>query len=96
MAPTDNTKVSNIISFLNQGKSDGLNSIPIKILKLLNKDISGQLAILFKQSFSSLVFPSILKTTKILPIFYKKGSKLQCLHYNQFLCYLTWTNPGNT
>ena len=39
MMPTDNTEVSNIISFSNQGKSDGPNSIPIKILKLLNKDI---------------------------------------------------------
>ena len=59
---------------------DGPNSIPIKILKLLNKDISDQLAILFNQSFSSGIFPSILKTSKIIPI-YKKGSKLECSNY---------------
>ena len=53
---------------------------PIKILKLLNKDISDQLAILFNQSFSSGIFPSILKTSKIIPI-YKKGSKLECSNY---------------
>ena len=35
---TDSAEVSNIISSLNQDKSNGPNSIPIKILKLLNKD----------------------------------------------------------
>ena len=39
ITPTDSTEVSNFISSLNQDKSDGLNSVPIKILKLLNKDI---------------------------------------------------------
>ena len=53
LTPTDSTEVSNIIISLNQNKSDGPNSVPIKILKLLNKDISDQLAILFNQSFSS-------------------------------------------
>ena len=80
LTPTDSTEVSNIIFSLNQSKSDGPNSIPIKILKLLNKDISDQLAILFNQSFSSGIFPSILKTSKIIPI-YKKGSKLECSNY---------------
>ena len=50
---TDSTDVSNIISSLNKDKIDGPNSIPIKILKLLNKVISDQLAILFNQSLSS-------------------------------------------
>ena len=35
---------------------------------------------LFNQSFSSGIFPSILKTSKIIPI-YKKGSKLECSKY---------------
>ena len=77
LTPTDSTEVSNIIFSLNQNKNDGPNSIPIKILKLLNKDISDQLAILFNQSFSSGIFPSILKTGKIIPIL-KKGSRLEC------------------
>ena len=69
---TDSSEVSNIISSLNQYKRDGPNNIPIKILKLLNKNISNQFAILFNQFFSRGIFPSILKTSKIIPI-YKKG-----------------------
>ena len=80
LTPTDSTEVSNIIFSLNQNKSDGPNSIPIKIVKLLNKDISDQLAILFNQSSSSGIFPSILKTSKIISV-YKKGSKLECSNY---------------
>ena len=68
LTPTDSHEVSNIISSLNQNKSDEPNSIPTKILKLLNKDISGQLVILFNQSFCSGIFSSILKTSKIIPI----------------------------
>ena len=75
LTPTGSTEVSNIIFSLNQNKSDGPTSIPIKILELLNKDISDQLAILFNQSFSPGIFPSILKASKIIPI-YKKCSKL--------------------
>ena len=80
LTPTDSTEVSNLIFSLNQNKSDGPNSIPIKILKLLNKDISDQLAILFNQSFSFGVFPSIFKASKFVPI-YKKVSKVGCSNY---------------
>ena len=37
--PTDSTETSNITTSLNQDKSDEPNSIPNKIVKLLNKDI---------------------------------------------------------
>ena len=49
-------------------------------MKLLNKDKSDQLSILFNQSFSSGIFPSLLKTSNIIPI-YKKDSKLECSNY---------------
>ena len=51
LTATDGTKVSIIISSLNQGKSDGPNSIPTTTLKLSNKEISDQLAILFNEYF---------------------------------------------
>ena len=77
---TDSTEFSNIISSFNRKRSDGPNVIPIKTLKMLNKDISDKLAILFHESFCSGIYSSILKTSKNIPI-YKKGSKLECSNY---------------
>ena len=71
---TDKTEIKNIILSL------GPNSIPTKIVKLLSKDISTQFAELFNLSFSDGVFPSILKTCKVIPI-YKKDSQLNCSNY---------------
>ena len=62
--------------------SERPNSIPIKILKLLKKDISdnlSQLAILLNQHFSFQMFP-VFKTSAIIQI-YKKGSQLECSNY---------------
>ena len=61
-------------------KSIGPNSIPIKIFKLPSNDISTQFAELFSVSFSEGVFPSILKTCKVILI-YKKDSQLNCSNY---------------
>ena len=49
-------------------------------MKLLSNDISTQFAELFNLSFSEGVFPSILKTCKVIPI-YKKDSQLNCSNY---------------
>ena len=78
--PTDSEEIANIISSLNINKVSGPFSISNKILILLKHDISKQLADLFKLSFSSGSFPSILKTAKVVPVL-KKGSKLDCCYY---------------
>ena len=78
--PTDSEEIANIISSLNINKTCGPFSIPNKILILLKHDISKQLADLFNLSFSFWLFPSILKTAKVVPVF-KKGSKLDCCNY---------------
>ena len=78
--PTDKTEIKNIILSLDPLRSIGPNSIPTKILKLLSNDISTQFAELFNLSFSEGVFPSILKTCKVIPI-YKKDSQLNCSNY---------------
>ena len=62
-------------------KSSGPNSIPYKILNLLKKDISKQLADLFNLSLSSDVFPSLLKIAKVVSV-HKKDSKLDCCNYH--------------
>ena len=78
--PTDKTEIKNIILSLASLKSIGPNCIPTKILQLLSNDILIQFAELFNLPFSEGVFPSILKTCKVIPI-YKKNSQLNCSNY---------------
>ena len=78
--PTDKEEIANIISSLNSNKTSGPNSIPYRILFLLKNEISKQLADLFNLSFITGVFPSLLKTAKVVPVF-KKDSKLNYSNY---------------
>ena len=78
--PTDKTEIKSIILSLEPLKSIGPNLIPTKILKLLSNDISTQFAELFNLSFCEGVFPSILKTCKVIAI-YKKDSQLNFSNY---------------
>ena len=83
ISPTDKSEIENIISSLDSNKSVGPNSIRIKILKLLKNDISSQLSEMFNMSFSSGIFPSILKTVKVIHV-HKKDSKLDFSNYRPF------------
>ena len=78
--PICSTEVSKLISNMKIGKASGPNSIPSSVLKNLKNEISKPLSILFNLSFSTGVFPNILKTSSVLPLF-KKGSKLDCGNY---------------
>ena len=80
LQPTDREEIVNIISSLNSNKASGPNSIPYRILFLLKNEISKQLADLFNLSFTTGVFPSVLKTVKVVPVF-KKDSKLDYNNY---------------
>ena len=73
VSPTDKKEIENFISSLDSNRSVGPNSIPTKVLKLLKNGISSQLSEIFNTSFSSSLFPSILKTAKVIPV-YKKDS----------------------
>ena len=68
----------NIISSLNSNNVSGPNSIPYGILFLLKNEISKQLVDLF--NLMTGVFPSVLKTAKVVPVF-KKDSKLNYSDY---------------
>ena len=74
IAPADAHEVKLIISSLNSYKSTVPNSFPTKFLKLLKHEISTHLADIFNLSYSSAVFPSILKVAKVIPV-HKKGIK---------------------
>ena len=80
--PTDKEEIANIIYSVNSNKASGSNSIPYRILFLLKNEISKQLADLFNLSFMTGVFPSVLKTAKVVPVF-KKDSKLDYSNYQQ-------------
>ena len=80
ISPTDHLEIEDLILNLKIDKSEGPNGIPTKILHLLKNDISHLLADLFNCSFSTGIFPSILKTGKVIPI-HKKLSKQICSNY---------------
>ena len=80
ISPTSQFEVFNIISNLKSSKASGPNSIPTVILKQFNNEISYVLSNLFNLSFSTGVFPDVLKISSVLPLF-KKDSKLLCGNY---------------
>ena len=71
MKPTSKEEIGNIICTLNSNKTSGPNSIPYRILFLLKNEISMQLEDLFNASFVTGIFPSVLKTTKVVLVFKK-------------------------
>ena len=80
LQPTDKDDTATIISSLNSNKASGSNSKPYRTLFLLKNEILKQLADLFNLSFTTGVFPSVLKTAKVVPVF-KKDSKLDYSNY---------------
>ena len=80
LKPTSKEEIGNIISSLNSNKTSGPNSIPYRILFLLKNEISIKLGDLFNLSFVNGIFPLVLKTAKVVPVF-KKYSKLDYSNY---------------
>ena len=74
LKPTSKEEIGNIISSLNSDKASGTNSIPYRTLFLLKNEMSKQLADLFNLSFVTGVFPSILKTAKVVPVSMKDSN----------------------
>ena len=77
---TNKKEIYKIVTSLNSNKSCGPNSIPTKVLHLLQEQISNHLATICNLSFSTGVFPAIPKTAKVIPI-HKKNSKLEVSNY---------------
>ena len=72
--------MADIKSSLDKNKSVGPYSVPQNILIPLKNEISDPLADLFNLSFSSGIFQSVLKITKVVQV-YKKDSKLDYQNY---------------
>jgi len=78
--PTDSTEILTIINSLDLTKSSGPNSIPVRIMKLLNTELSEHFSNIFNLSFTNGIFPDILKIAKVVPI-HKKESKILVSNY---------------
>ena len=65
LTSTNKEEIYKIISSFNTNKPDGPNSIPTKVFHLLPNQISNHLATICNLSFSTGVFPTILKTAKL-------------------------------
>ena len=77
---TNPQEIESIIKKFDSTKGVGPNSIPPKIIKQISHLISSPLAKIFNKSFSTGIFPDLLKISKINPI-HKKDSKLQISNY---------------
>ena len=80
ISPINANEVYDLISNLSNSKASGPNSIPTVVLKHINNEVSIVLSKLFNLSFSTGIFPDMLKISSVLPLF-KKGSKLICNNY---------------
>ena len=65
---------------LDYNKAVGINSIPIKILKLAKEQIAKHLCFIYNLPFTIGIFPDSLEIAKVTPV-YKKSSKLECANY---------------
>ena len=77
---TNKEEICKVISSFNINKFCGPNSIPTKILHLIQDQISKHFATICNFSFSTGIFPTILKTVKVIPI-HKKDSRLEVSDY---------------
>ena len=72
LSPTLPEDTEDRISSLKTNKANGPSNIPTKILKLFKKEFSKPLIDIINFSFNQGIFPNLLKTANVIPI-YKRG-----------------------
>ena len=80
MTPTTPEEISDLIKTLISNKSTGSNSILTSILKKIKNEISIPLSAIINNSFKNEIFPNLLKSAQVIPVF-KNGSRLSCNNY---------------
>ena len=73
-------KIDSNLFLLPAAPATGPNSIPVKLLKILDPHISVQLSQIINDSFQNGTFPEKLKIAKVIPIF-KKGDASKNSNY---------------
>ena len=80
MHKTNSTEIKKLITNLDSKKSPGFDELSAKFLKLCAPHISETLANIFNASISNGVYPDLLKTARVTPI-YKNGDKSDPSNY---------------
>ena len=75
-SPTSSKEILDIISKFKNGKSPGFDDIDPTVIKQVSPFIVKPLTHIFNLSLSTGIFPSSLKTAKVVPIFKKGDSHL--------------------
>ncbi len=74
--PVTETEISKAIDSLQANKAVGDLDIPVKIIKTCKSQLMPHILQLVNKSFSSGIFPDILKTAKVKPLFKKNDPTL--------------------
>ena len=77
----DPSEIIFIIDSIETSKATGPYSIPTEILKLVKNNICLPLKEIINMSFATGVYPELLKTAKVIPIFKNKGDQLMVENY---------------
>ena len=80
ISPTNPKEINEIIISLDDSKSSGPCSIPTKVLKLVNEELSYPFSDICNSSFKEGVFPDKNKIAKVIPI-HKQGSTKDVNNY---------------
>ena len=78
--PTCKEEIADIIKTINANKSSDIYGISPKLIKLASQSLSPILANIFNSSFEKGVFPQLLKSACVIPIF-KGGSRMDVSNY---------------
>ena len=69
LKPATDKEVISVINEMKTNKSTSPKSIPTNILKISNQIICEPLACLINLSFSNGIFPDLLKSSNVIPVF---------------------------
>ena len=86
LLPTTSEEIETIIQSLNVKKVIGPYSIPLFLLKILNRHIAQPISSIINLSFESGIFPDKLKAGKVVPL-HKKTLVTTHPIIDQYQCY---------
>ena len=86
--PTTEIEIANIIDEMVAKQSSGWDGIANKLIKNIKSCLVTPLNILFNQSMTEGIFPNIMKTALVTPL-YKSGQKSICTNYRPISLLIT-------